>query len=116
MFTKSQPGFLPCDFCISQLLSITHEIYKSFDCNPPLDVRGTFLDISKASDKVWYGGLIFKLQTYDINGELLNLIQDYLHSRQQRVVLNGQTSSWEKVLSGVPQGSVLDPFVLDLYK
>ena len=52
LFTKSQSDFLPLDSCISQLLSITHKIYKSFDCNPPLDVRGTFLDISKAFDKV----------------------------------------------------------------
>ena len=42
MFTKSQSGFLAGDSCISQLLPITHEIYKSFDCNPPFDVRGTF--------------------------------------------------------------------------
>ena len=89
LFTRSQCGFLPGDSCISQLLSTTHKTYKSFDCNIPLDVRGPFLGISKAFDKVWYEGLIFKLQTYGINGKLLNLIQDYLRSRPQRVVLNG---------------------------
>ena len=47
---KSQSGFLRGDTCISQLLSITPEIHKSFGCNPALDVRGTFLDISKAFD------------------------------------------------------------------
>ena len=77
LFTKSQSGFYSGDSCISQLLSITYEIHKSFDCNPPLDERGTFLDISKAFDKVWYQGLIFKLQTYSINGKLLNLMQNY---------------------------------------
>ena len=46
-----QPGFKPGDSCINQLLSITHEIYKSFDDG--LEVRGVFLDISKAFDKVW---------------------------------------------------------------
>ena len=76
-----------------------------------------FLDISKAFDKVWYEGLIFKLQTYGINGKLLNLMQDYLLSQQQRVSLNGQTSSWEKVLAGVPPRlSIRSTFVLDLYK
>ena len=61
LFTKSQSGFLPSDSCISQLLSRTHEIYKSFDFNATLDVRGAFLDVSKAFDKVWYEGLLFKL-------------------------------------------------------
>ena len=91
MFTKSQSGFLTGELYISQLLSITHEVYRSFGCNPPLDVRGSFLDISKAFDKVWYGGLIFKL--HGINGKLLNLMQDYLRSQQQRVALDGKTSS-----------------------
>ena len=52
LFTDCQTGFLPGDSCILQLFSITHEIYKSFDCNASVDLRGTFLDISKAYDKV----------------------------------------------------------------
>ena len=115
LFTRSQCGFLPGDSCISQLLSTTHKTYKSFDCNPPLDVRGPFLGISKAFDKVWYEGLIFKLQTYGINGKLLNLIQDYLHSRPQRVVLNGQKFSWGKVLAGALQGPVLGQLLFLIY-
>ena len=106
---------MPGDSCISQLLSVTHEIHKLFDCNPPLDKRGTFLDISKAFDKVWYKELIFKLQAHGINGKLLNLMQDYLRSRQQCVVLSGQTSSWGNVLAGVPQGSVLGPILFLIY-
>ena len=51
--------------------------------------------------------MICKLQTYGINGKLLNLMQDYLRSRQQRVVLSRQTSFWEKVLAVIPKGSVL---------
>ena len=50
LFTKS--SFLPGDSCIAQLLFIMHEIYKSFDCNPSVDERGTFSGISKAFDKV----------------------------------------------------------------
>ena len=115
LFTRSQSGFLPGDSCISQLLSTTHKTYKSFDCKPPLDVRSTFLRISKAFDKVWYEGLIFKLQTYGINGKLLNLIQDYLRSRPQRVALNGQKHSWGKVLAGVPPGSVLGQLLFLIY-
>ena len=80
MFTKSQSGFLPGGSCISKLITITHEIYKWYDCNPGLDKRGTCLDISKAFEKVWYKGLIFKLHIYGINGKLLNLMQDDLRS------------------------------------
>ena len=77
-----------------------------FDHNPPPDVRDTFVDLSKALNNVWYKGLIFKLEIYSINGKLLNLMVDYLRSRQQQDVLNGQTSSQEKVLPSVLQGSV----------
>ena len=43
---------MPGDSCIFQLLSIVHEINSSLDCNPTIDVRGVFLDISKAFDKM----------------------------------------------------------------
>ena len=51
LFTLSQSGFLPGDSCIAQLLSIIHEIQTAFDNNAD-DLRGVFLDISKAFDKV----------------------------------------------------------------
>ena len=54
LFTPCQSGFIPGDSCVSQILSIAHEIYKSFDCHPPTNMRGNFLDISKAFDKVWH--------------------------------------------------------------
>ena len=58
LISANQSGFKPGDSCINQLLSITHNIYKSFDDS--YKVRGVFLDISKAFDKVWHDGLIFK--------------------------------------------------------
>ena len=100
---------MPNDSCVAQLLSILHEIYNSFDYNPSVDIRGVFLDISQAFDKVWHDGLIFKLQTYGIDGKYLKLLKIYLKDRQQRVLLNEQTSSWKNVLASVLQGSVLGP-------
>ena len=52
LLNTNQSGFRPFDSCVNQLLTITHEMFSSFDCNPSLEVRSIFLDISKAFDKV----------------------------------------------------------------
>ena len=114
-FTRSQSGFLPGDSCIAQLLSIIHEIQTAFDNNPAVDVRGVFLDISKGFDKVWHIGLLFKLKAYGVDGELLSVLQKYLENCKQGIVLNGRTSDWKEINSGVPQGSVLRPLLFLIY-
>ena len=69
-------------------------------------MRATFLDISKAFHNIWHEGLIFKLKTYGVEGKLKTysvegnlrkLLENYVTDRQQRVVLNGRTSSWQIV-------------------
>ena len=52
LLCENQSGFGPSESCEYQILSIVHEIYTLFDCNPPLDVRAVFLYISKAFDEV----------------------------------------------------------------
>ena len=115
LLNPNQSGFLPCDSCINQLLSNTHEIFEAFDCNLPLEVRSAFFDISKAIDKVWHEDLLYKLKSMVISGELCNLLENYLLGRLQRVILNGQTSSWRTILAGAPQESILGPFLFLIY-
>ena len=71
--------------------------------------------MSKAFDKVWHDGLIYKLKTFGITGKLLSLLQDFLSDRFQRVALNGQYSEWKEVKAGVPQGSILGPLLFLIY-
>ena len=68
LITENQSGFKPGDSRINQLLSITHDIYESLDDG--FEVKGVFLDISKAFDKVWHEGLIYKLKQNGISGKL----------------------------------------------
>ena len=115
LLNPNQSGFRPSDSCINQLLAITHEIFEAFDCNPALEVRSVFLDISEAFDKLWHEGWLFKLRSMGISGELYNLLGNYLSGRFQRVILNGQTLLWRPVIAGAPQDSILDPLLFLVY-
>ena len=79
--SSNQSGFKPGDSSINQLLSITYEIYKYFDDD--FEVRGVFLDVSKAFDKVWHKAIIFKLKQNGISGKLLSVLSDFLKDRKQ---------------------------------
>ena len=72
LISSNESGFKPGDSCVFQLVFITHEIYKSFD-----EGHEVFLDILKASDKVWHDGIIFKLTQNGISGNLLKLLRDF---------------------------------------
>jgi hypothetical protein len=73
------------------------------------EVKVIALDIRRAFDRVWHKCLLSKLMSFDIGGRLYRWKRDILTSRQQRVVLSGQTSSWSKINAGTPQGSIVGP-------
>ena len=73
------------------------------------------LDISKAFDRLWHDGLIYKLKQYGVSGRLLAFIISFLRDRKQRTVLNGQCSRWGDTSAGVPQGSILGPLLFLVY-
>ena len=87
LISPKQSGFRPGDSCINQLLSINHEILSAFDIG--LEVRGLFLDISKAIDKVWHAGLIYKLRQNGICGDLIDILNDFLGSFKWPVFVLG---------------------------
>ena len=115
LLTPNQSGFRPGGSTINQLISITHSIYTAFEEFPSRETRAVFLDISKAFDKVWQDGLLFKLKSNGITGSLIGLIRAFLTDQCQCAVLNRKCSDWKLVTAGVPQGSVLGPLFFLIY-
>ena len=114
LITNNQSGFRPGDSVTNQLIFLVDKIHSSLDIN--LNIWYVFLDMTKAFDKVWHRGPLFKLEQNGIRGKLLDLLRSYLVNRRQRVVINGYESEWGEIESGVPQGLVLGPLLFNLYK
>ena len=87
LISPNQSGFKPGDSYTNQLISITHEIYQSFDDG--FEVRGVLIDIFKAFDKIWHNGLIYKLKQNGVAGDLLDTLTNFLKARKQTVIHNG---------------------------
>ncbi len=108
-----QSGFLPGHSTVYQLIDIYNQICQAFDARQTTCM--VFCDISKAFDRVWHKGLLFKLRQNGISGNILNWLDNYLTNRQQYVSIRSTTSDTKSISAGVPQGSVLGPLLFLIY-
>ena len=74
-----------------------------------------YLDFQKAFNKVPHQRLLLKLKAHGLGNDIINWIVEWLTHRRQRVIVGGEISNWNSVLSGVPQRSVLGPILFLIY-
>ena len=105
LFSDFQYGFRTSGSTADLLTVVSDRIARAF--NRSGATRVVALDISKAFDKVWHAGLLHKLKSYGISGQIFSLVSSFRCNRQLRVVLDGKSSQEYPVNAGVPQGSIL---------
>ena len=98
---------MPNNFCLFE------NITKLVDEGSPVDV--IYLEFQKAFDNVPHQRLMLKLKSHGMGNSIIKWIEQWLTDRRQRVVVDGDVSSWKSVLRGVPRGSVLGHILLLVY-
>ena len=113
LISDFQYGFRSSQSTADLLTVASDRIARAFNRSGATQAVG--LDISKAFDRVWHAGLLHKLKSYGISGQIFGLISSFLSNRRLRVVLDGKSSQEYPVNAGVLQGSILGPTLFVLY-
>ena len=113
LFSDKQFGFISGRSTVLQLLHVLDKWTKSINKGHSSDV--IYMDHQEAFDTVPHRRLLGKLARYGIKGEVLRWVESFLNDRWQRVVVDGKSSEWTDITSGIPQGSVLGPISFVIY-
>ena len=113
LFSDKQYGFISGRSSTLQLLKVLDEWTEALDEGNSVDC--VYMDFQKAFDTVPHRRLLSKIRTYGFNETMVDWIENFITGRTQRVRIDGEVSQEELVISGIPQGSVLGPFLFLLF-